>query len=159
MKNEVVIFLDLDGVIHAPMPLSKYEEPTVFSEVELLHEDTINFITLLRKQGNVKALSKTFYPMEHPYHYQQEKDKTRKCLALGFKMEDIIIMPSDSDKAIFSQVAHILIDDYGQNCQKWQTGGGIAIQYNEHKNKGWVTARCYNEVLHKVKMLRRHFDE
>lgn len=147
------IYLDLDGVIHKTLPLDQYEEPKCFSWVELIHEDTSVFIQKLRKLGKVNVLSKTFFPSSDGRHYHQEQDKIKKCLDLGFKPSEIIILAADANKAIFSSPTSILIDDYGENCKKWQAGGGLAIQFNEIKNKAWITCLTYNEVLHKIKKI------
>lgn len=147
------IFLDLDGVIHQSKSVDEYNDPHVFSRVEL-YPHAQEFIYALQQLGNVMVISKTFVPLEDERHIQQQRDKLRKCKELGFSNEEILILPSNIDKNIFCHRGDILIDDYSYNCKKWEEFGGVAIQFNEHKRKPHLTARGYDGVLQLIRKMR-----
>jgi hypothetical protein len=49
----------------------------------------------------------------------------------NFNEDDILIVPSATDKQKFSGKNQILVDDYAKNIKSWNAAGGIGIL---HKN-------------------------
>lgn len=149
-KMKQTIFLDLDGVIHKPKPMKEYNNKNVFSTVEC-YEGAKLFVKELQKLGEVIVISKCFVPFDDERYSKQHFDKVSKSRQLGLPY---IILPSDIDKNMFCNNGDILIDDYGANCESWENAGGISIQFNEVKNKPWLTAKDYANVLQKIKLIK-----
>jgi len=145
----VIIFLDLDGVIYDnKIPLHRYNEPSIFDEVELI-EGAVQFVKQLQKIAPVIVLSKTFCDELHDIH---EESKIRRVNDnLGIRYDNIIILPPKVNKNIFAYHNHILIDDYGKNCTDWIKAGGRAIQFNEHKKKDHVCCLTYEDTINTIR--------
>lgn len=152
MKH-TTIFLDLDGVIHKSKPVEEYSDKNVFSTVEEFN-GAKEFVKELQKLGEVMVISKCFVPFDDDRYSKQHFDKVSRSRQLGLPYHNIIILPSDIDKNMFCNNGDILVDDYGANCQSWENAGGISIQFNEVKSKSWLTAKDYDNVLQKIKLIK-----
>lgn len=152
MKH-TTIFLDLDGVIHKSKPVEEYDDKDVFATVEEFN-GAKEFVKELKKLGEVIVISKCFVPFDDDRYSKQHFDKVSKSRQLGLPYHNIIILPSDIDKNMFCNNGDILIDDYGANCESWENAGGISIQFNETKSKPWLTAKDYDNVLQKIKLIK-----
>lgn len=152
MKH-TTIFLDLDGVIHKSKSVEEYNDKDVFSTVEC-YEGAKEFVKELQKLGEVIIISKCFVPFEDDRYSKQHFDKVSKSRQLGLPYHNIIVLPADIDKNRFCNDGDILIDDYGKNCESWENAGGISIQFNETNHKPWLTAKDYDNVLQKIKLIK-----
>jgi hypothetical protein len=151
------IFLDLDGVIHESQEVAEYNHARIFAAVPE-YKGAKDFVKQLkevsRKVGyNLMVISKVFVKSTDDRYIYQYKDKLKRCRMLGFSYGDSIILASNTNKNIFCQKGDILIDDFGQNISSWEKIGGIGIQFGEHKDKEWITAKNYEETLQKLKLI------
>lgn len=148
----MIINLDVDGVLYPSLPLHEYAEEGCFNKYKPIKKDaTVAFVVKIRELINrkgmeLKFLTKTCSISQHLHDiHKQEKIEWLKKNFLATD-DEIIVIRSNEHKNNYSN--GILIDDYGQNCIKWEEDdGNIAIQFGESKKKSWLTAETYNEVI------------
>ena len=147
----MIINLDVDGVLYPSLPLHEYAEEGCF-EIYSPKEGkaTVAFVDKIRElikgKGDVIFLTKTCSISQnlHDAHTLEKRRWLKKWF--NAKDSEIIVLRSDEHKNDYSH--GILVDDYGQNCMKWEEDDGcISIQFGEAKKKSWLTAETYNETI------------
>ena len=147
----IIINLDVDGVLYPSLPLHEYAEEGCFEKYEPKEGNaTVAFVDKIRElikgKGFVMFLTKTCSISQHLHdaHALEKRRWLKKYL--GASDGEIIVLKSDEDKNGHSY--GILIDDYSQNCMKWEEDDDrIAIQFGEAKKKPWLTAETYDETI------------
>lgn len=147
----MIINLDVDGVLYPSLPLHEYAEEGCFERYSPKGDkSTVAFVDKIRElikgKGKVIFLTKTCSISQHLHECHSNEKK--RWLKKWFDANDneIIVLRSNQHKNAYSN--GILIDDYGQNCMKWEEDdNNIAIQFGEAKKKSWLTAETYDEVI------------
>lgn len=152
----ITVNLDVDGVLYPSLELDKYKEVGAFeSNSPIFGDATVAFVVKLRelinrKGSELKFLTKTCSISQelHDIHAEEKRRWLKKHLLASDA--EIIVIRSSEDKSKYS--SGILVDDYGKNCNEWEScSGNIAIQFGESKMKGWLTSCNYDDVLSLIK--------
>lgn len=146
MVKKLKINIDVDGVLYPMQKFEDYRKIGVFTK-DFAINGALSFVKALRGTGaEIKFLTKTFSEAPHLHEIHAAEKELWLTKYMGAKEDEIIILNATDKKQESS--CGILIDDYGYNCEQWETEtGNISIQIFEDRVKNWLTASSYDACL------------
>ena len=140
------INIDVDGVLYPMQKLEDYHKIGVYTK-DFAINGAYAFVQALRATGaEIKFLTKTFSDAPHLHEIHASEKELWLMKHMKAKEEEIIVLPATENKEDSSY--GILIDDYGYNCEQWETeAGNISIQIFEDRVKNWLTTSSYDDCL------------